>query len=89
MTLGAVKAVEADHRGGSVKIASIDGQNEALAILGQNGFMADVVYPIVEPADLVAAAKACTGESMPNSIMLNYPLVTKANVKAYLGTNFG
>lgn len=89
MTLGAVRAVAAAHRQGTVKIASIDGQNEALAILGQNGFLADVVYPIVEPADVVAAAKACTGEAMPKSIWLEYPLVTQANVKTYLGTNFG
>lgn len=88
MTLGAVKAIAAAHRT-DVKLASIDGQNEALAILGQDGFMADVVYPIVEPADLVAAAKACTSEPMPKSIALEYPLVTQANVKTYLGTNFG
>lgn len=89
MTLGAVKAIAAAHRTDSVKIASIDGQNEALAILGQDGFMADVVYPVVEPADVVAAAKACTNEPMPKSIALDYPLVTPANVKGYLGTNFG
>lgn len=89
MTLGAVKAIAAAHRAGSVKLASIDGQNEALAILGTNGFEADVVYPVVVPADLVAAAKVCAGEPLPKSIPLEYPLVTKATVKRYLGTNFG
>jgi ribose transport system substrate-binding protein len=89
MTLGAVRAIAAAHRQGTVKLASIDGQNEALAIIGKNGFMADVVYPVVEPADVVAAAKACTGETMPKSIALDYPLVTQANVKTYIGTNFG
>lgn len=89
MTLGAVKAIAAAHRAGSVKLASIDGQNEALAILGTDGFEADVVYPVVVPADLVAAAKVCAGESLPKSIPLEYPLVTKATVKRYLGTNFG
>lgn len=89
MTLGAVKAVAAAHRQNSIKLASIDGQNQAVAMLGKNGFMADVVYPVVVPADLVAAAKALLGQSMPKSIALDYPLVTQANAKQYLGTNFG
>ena len=88
MTLGAVKAIQAAHRT-DIKIASIDGQNEALAILGKNGFEGDVVYPIVVPADLVAAAKALVGEAMPKHIGLAYPLVTTKNVKTYAGTNFG
>jgi hypothetical protein len=50
---------------------------------------ADVVYPVVQPAAEVAAAKVCAGESVPAKVALQYPLVTTANVSKYLGTNFG
>lgn len=88
MSLGAIKAIQAAGRT-DVKLASIDGQNEGLQAV-QNGQMAaDVVYPVVQPAAEIAAAKACAGESVPANVALQYPLVTKANVSTYLGTNFG
>jgi ribose transport system substrate-binding protein len=88
MSLGAIKAIQAAGRT-DVKLASIDGQNEGLQAV-QNGQMAaDVVYPVVQPAAEIAAAKACAGESVPANVALLYPVVTKANVSTYLGTNFG
>lgn len=88
MSLGAIKAIQGTGRT-DVKLASIDGQNEGLQAV-QNGQMAaDVVYPVVQPAAEVAAAKVLAGETLPANVALTYPLVTKANVSTYLGTNFG
>jgi ribose transport system substrate-binding protein len=88
MTFGAIKAIQQSKRGSDVKITSIDGQNEAIDAVAAGTLDSTVVYPIVEPMDVAAAAKACTGESMPQSITLLYPLVTKENVATYKGTNF-
>lgn len=88
MTLGALKAVQQTNRQGSLKITSIDGQNEAISDIARGKLDSDVVYPIVEPMDVIAAAKACTNGSMPKAIHLEYPLVTKQNAKKFLGTNF-
>jgi ABC-type sugar transport system substrate-binding protein len=88
MSLGAVKAIQGTHRT-DVKLASIDGQNQGLRAVQSGQMAADVVYPVVQPAAEVAAAKVCAGESVPAKVALQYPLVTSANVSKYLGTNFG
>lgn len=88
MTLGAITA-ERDANRTDVKLASIDGQQQGLQAVQKGQVQADVVYPVVQPAAEVAIAKVCAGEKLPKQINLSYPLVTKANVKKYLGTNFG
>ncbi|MGH3258466.1 MAG: substrate-binding domain-containing protein [Streptosporangiaceae bacterium] len=88
MSLGAIKALQGAHRT-DVKLASIDGQNQGLQAVQAGQMQADVVYPVVQPAAEVAAAKVCAGESVASQVALLYPLVTKANVSTYLGTNFG
>jgi ribose transport system substrate-binding protein len=88
MSLGAIKAIQGAGRT-DVQLASIDGQNEGLQAVQKGQMAADVVYPVVQPAAEVAAAKVCAGESLPSNVALEYPLVTKGNVSTYLGTNFG
>lgn len=88
MSLGAIKAISAAGRTADVKISGIDGQEEAFAAIDAGTYDSTVVYPVVQPAAVVAAAKVCSGESLPKSIALSYPLVTKADVAKYRGTNF-
>ena len=88
MSLGAIKAITAAGRTGDVKLSGIDGQEEGFQAIQNGTYAATVVYPLVQPAAIVAAAKVCTGESLPQSIALSYPLVTKANVAQYLGTTY-
>jgi ribose transport system substrate-binding protein len=88
MSLGAIKAIQAAGRTGDVKISGIDGQEEAFQAIQAGTYDSTVVYPVVQPAAVVAAAKVCSGESLPKSIPLLYPLVTSANVATYRNTNF-
>jgi ribose transport system substrate-binding protein len=88
MSLGAIKAIQAAGRTGDVKISGIDGQEEAFQAIQAGTYDSTVVYPVVQPAAVVAAAKVCSGESLPKSIPLLYPLVTNANVATYRNTNF-
>jgi ribose transport system substrate-binding protein len=88
MTFGAIKAVQESNRGSDVQIGSIDGQNEGMADVAAGTLAFTVVYPLVEPMDVVAAAKACAGEPMPQMISLLYPAGTKANVATYEGTQY-
>lgn len=87
MTFGTIKALQQTKRT-DVKVTSIDGQNQAIDAISAGTLDSTVVYPLVEPMDVVAAAKACGGQSMPSSIPLAYPLVTKQNASKYKGTNF-
>ncbi|MGN6867657.1 MAG: substrate-binding domain-containing protein [Solirubrobacteraceae bacterium] len=89
MSLGAIQSIKAAGRAKSLFMVSIDGQQQALQAIQAGDLLATVVYPVVVPEDVIAAAKAGLGESMPTFIPLDYPLVTKDNVQKYLGTNFG
>jgi ribose transport system substrate-binding protein len=88
MSLGAIKAIQGAGRGADVKISGIDGQQEGFTAIQQGTYAGTVVYPLVQPEGVVAAAKACAGESLPASIQLSYPLVTKDNVATYFGSTF-
>lgn len=88
MSLGAIKAITAAGRTSDVKLSGIDGQEEGFQAIQAGNYAATVVYPLVQPAAVVAAAKVCAGESLPQSIALSYPLVTRANVAQYLGTTY-
>jgi ribose transport system substrate-binding protein len=88
MSFGAIKAVQESNRGSDVQIGSIDGQNEGMDDVAAGTLAFTVVYPLVEPMDVAAAAKACAGESMPQSVSLLYPLITKENVATYKGTQY-
>jgi ABC-type sugar transport system substrate-binding protein len=88
MVQGAFGAIESAHRQGTVHFVGINGSNSAMDDLGKDGFDATVVYPVVEPEALVAAAKACNSESMPTKISLEAPLVTTQNVAGFKGTNY-
>lgn len=88
MSLGAMKAIGAAGRGSDVRLSGIDGQNEGFQAIQAGTYAATVVYPLVQPAAVVAAAKICSGETLPQSIALSYPLVTKANVSQYVNTTY-
>jgi ribose transport system substrate-binding protein len=90
MALGALQAIKAAHRQQTLKMSGIDGQQQGLqAVAARSPYVGDVIYPTVEPEDVMAAAKECTGEPMPANISLLYPLATPKNAKKYLGTTWG
>lgn len=86
MAFGAIPAIKAAGRGGDVKLVGIDGQEQAMDAISAGDYLASVAYPVVQPMAIVAAAKACMGESMPSEIALDYPLITADNVAEYKGT---
>lgn len=49
---------------------------------------ATVVYPLTATEHVLAAAKACAGESLPEQLTLESPLVTEENVDRFKATTF-
>jgi ribose transport system substrate-binding protein len=88
MSLGFITAMDAAGRSGEIRIASTGGQEESFAAIKQGKLEASIIYAQSQPHGLVAAAKVCAGEPLPQNITLDYPLVTKANVDQYFGTNY-
>ncbi len=88
MALGALQAIEEAGREDEIFIQGIDGMQEALEAIQAGRYDGTVVYPITAPEHLVAAAKACAGESLPPRITLESMLVTSENVADVLGTTF-
>lgn len=86
MAFGAIPAIKAAGRGDDVKLVGIDGQEQSMDAISAGDYLATVAYPVVQPMAIVAAAKACMGESMPSEIALDYPLITADNVAEYKGT---
>lgn len=89
MSLGAIQAIKAARRQDNVRISGIDGQEQGLERVADGTYQATVIYPIAVSAGVVAAAKACSGEPLPAQISLDYPLVTRDQAHAYLGTTYG
>jgi ribose transport system substrate-binding protein len=87
MTFGALQAIKAAGRQ-EIKVFSIDGQEAAFQAILKGEIVSTTVYPVVAPMDVIAAAKALAGESMPNFIKLESPTVTKENVQKFLGTTY-
>lgn len=88
MSLGAIQAIKSAHRQKEMIVVGIDGQDSAIKAIENGDYTATAVYPIAAPEGVVAAAKACVGEPLPQRITLDAPLVTKANARMYLGANF-
>jgi ribose transport system substrate-binding protein len=85
MTMGAIKAIEAAGRENEIAIVSVDGQKFALEAIESGAIDATVAYPIVMPMGILAAAKTLAGETIPEFIELEAPLITKENVAFYKG----
>ncbi|MFB9760646.1 substrate-binding domain-containing protein [Ectobacillus funiculus] len=85
MTMGAIKAIEAAGRENEIVVVSVDGQKSALGAIEAGAIDATVAYPIVMPMGILAAAKTLAGETMPEFIELEAPLITKENVAFYKG----
>lgn len=88
MTFGAIQAIEASGRQAEIKIVSIDGENAAIEMIAAGKMDSSVIYPVVAPMDIIAAAKAIAGESLPEFIKLDAPTVTKENAAEFKGKSF-
>lgn len=88
MTFGAIQAIEAAGRGAEIKIVSIDGENAGIEKIAAGKMDSSVIYPVVAPMDVVAAAKALAGEALPEFIKLDAPTVTKENAESFKGKSF-
>jgi ribose transport system substrate-binding protein len=88
MTFGAIQAIEAQGRQDEIKIVSIDGENAAIEMIAQGKMDSSVIYPVVAPMNIVAAAKVLAGESLPEFIKLDSPTVTKENAEEFKGKSF-
>ena len=88
MTFGAVQAIAAAGRQKEIKVVSIDGENAGIEAVAAGKMDSTVIYPVVAPMDLVAAAKVLAGESLPEFIKLDSPTVTKENAAEFKGKGF-
>jgi ribose transport system substrate-binding protein len=88
MSLGVIQAIKAAGRQDEMFVVGVDGQDSAFKEIADGNYAATAVYPVVVPMNIIAAAKACADEEIPEKITLDSPLVTKENVSEYMGTNF-
>jgi ribose transport system substrate-binding protein len=88
MALGAIQAIREAGRADEIKVVGIDGQESALRLVEAGRYAGTVVYPLPVPEHILAAAKVCAGEKVPERIEQVAPLVTKENVAKYDGTTF-
>jgi ribose transport system substrate-binding protein len=88
MAIGAIQAIREAGRENQIKVIGIDGQQSALRMVKAGQYAGTVVYPLPVPEHMLAAAKACAGESLPKRIKQLTPLVTQADVAKYDGTTF-
>ena len=61
MSLGAIQAIKAAHRGGTVRISGIDGQQQGLDRVADGSYEATVIYPVAVSAGVVSAGAVCAG----------------------------
>jgi len=88
MSLGAIQAIEEAGRADEIAVVGIDAQESALDAVEDGSYAATVVYAIPSPEHLLAAAKLCAGESLPERIVNAAVLVTADNVDDIRGTTF-
>ena len=88
MTFGAIQAIEASGRQNEIKIVSIDGENAGIEKVAAGKMDSSVIYPVVAPMGIIAAAMAIAGEPLPKFIKLDAPTVTKENAAEFKGKSF-
>ncbi|MGY1631835.1 substrate-binding domain-containing protein [Geodermatophilus sp. SYSU D01186] len=88
MSLGALQAIEEAGRSDEMFVVGFDGAENAFEAIEAGDYAASVVYPLDAPEAIAAAAKACLGEEMPETVLLEGPLVTQENIADFVGTGF-
>jgi ribose transport system substrate-binding protein len=88
MAIGAIQAIREAGREDEIKVVGIDGQESALRRVKAGRYAGTVVYPLPVPEHILAAAKLCADEKVPERIKQSAPLVTQKNVAKYEGTTF-
>jgi ribose transport system substrate-binding protein len=88
MALGAIQAIREAGRQDEIKVVGIDGQESALRLVKAGRYAGTVVYPLPVPEHILAAAKVCADQELPERIKQDAPLVTQENVAKYEGTTF-
>lgn len=88
MSLGAIQAIKEAGRTDEIKVVGIDGQASALRLVKAGQYAGTVVYPLPVPEHILAAAKLCAGQELPDRIKQAAPLVTEDNVAKFEGTTF-
>jgi ribose transport system substrate-binding protein len=88
MSLGAIQAIKEAGREDEITVVGIDGQAPALEAIEAGDYEATVVYPLTVNEHMLAAAKLCAGEEVPERIVLESELVTKDNAARFKGTTY-
>ncbi|MCW2839510.1 MAG: ribose transporter substrate-binding protein [Aeromicrobium sp.] len=84
MALGARQAIQEAGRDDDIWVYGLDGSKTGMEAVKSKQLAGTVVYPTNVPEGIVAAAKACSGESMPKQISLTGAAITPENVDKYL-----
>lgn len=88
MGLGALRAIKEAGREDEISVLTFSQPTDdpdKMAELEQ--LSATVVYPLNSPEAIVAAAKACLGEELPETVSLDAPVIDQADIRQFLIDN--
>ncbi len=84
MALGAIQAIKEAHRQNEIKVVGVDDSGPALQAIIAGDYYGAAAYPLTYQQHSVAAAKLCSGESVPARIKMDSATVTKENASQFL-----
>ena len=87
MAAGVVEAIAAAGRSDEgILVTGMDGNEEAFEYVDSGEMAFTVIYPTCAPEGMQAAYKILNGEEVDQHWILDTTVVSKDNVKDYLGT---
>ena len=89
MAEGAAVALAESGRKSDIFLVSIDGRDSELENIQAGSQDSTAMYPLTANEHILAAAKVCAGEPIPDEIVLSSQLITPENVDRFIGTRLG
>jgi inositol transport system substrate-binding protein len=89
MALGAAKAVKDSGKGGKIVIGGIDATQDGLRALSDGDISVTVFQDAAGQGKgaIETALKLAHGESVPSKVYIPFRLVTRDNMKDFMGRN--
>jgi ribose transport system substrate-binding protein len=83
MAIGAIQAIKEAGREDEIAVTGVDAQASGLELVETGEYDAAAAYPLTVNEHVLAAAKLCSDETVPERIKLDSTLITKENVAKY------
>ncbi|GAT88405.1 ribose transport system substrate-binding protein [Paenarthrobacter nicotinovorans] len=88
MGLGVTRAIKEAGRESEISVLTFSQPTDDPAKMAElEQLAATVVYPLNSPEAIVAAAKACLGEKLPESVAMKAPVINQADIRKFLTDN--